>query len=278
MLGELPTLATPAPRTQSGVCLPLDATLGVPGHPQSGTGQVALFTGLNGAKIFGRHFGPWTPVKLRRFLAAQNLFVQAVDAGFEVAFANAYPEGYPDGVSSRRLAAPPLAAHSVGALVRSRAELREGLAVSSGIDNEGWRRHLGVVDLPTISDEEAGRNLARVVGSSDLTVYAHYNTDHVGHEGTLEECAGALEKVDRFFSGLVEGLDDETVVVVASDHGNIEAHTASHTRNPVMGVVYRRAGLPNLLHEPLPASRLSSIMDIPPLILGLLAQSERKPN
>ncbi len=37
------------------VLVPLDATLGVPGLPQSGTGQTALFAGENGAVILGHH-------------------------------------------------------------------------------------------------------------------------------------------------------------------------------------------------------------------------------
>ena len=34
---------------------PLDATLGVPGLPQSATGQTTLLTGVNAARLMGRH-------------------------------------------------------------------------------------------------------------------------------------------------------------------------------------------------------------------------------
>ncbi len=47
-----------------------DATLGVEGLPQSGTGQTTLLTGRNGAAEYGRHFGPWVPTPLRPLLAA----------------------------------------------------------------------------------------------------------------------------------------------------------------------------------------------------------------
>jgi 2,3-bisphosphoglycerate-independent phosphoglycerate mutase len=264
MLGRVPTVSDPSPGTDLARCLPLDATLGVAGHPQSGTGQTSLFTGLNGAQLFGRHFGPWTPVKLRAPLGERNLMKRAQDEGRTVAFANAYPKGYPQGVSTRRQAATTLAALSVGALYRHHQDLKVGRAVASGIVNTGWRRGLGYEEVPQISAQRAGENLARVSETADLTVFAHYDTDHVGHEGTLEECVVALERVDRFFGGLIEALSPETALVVASDHGNIEEWGGSHTRNPVMGVLYRGAGAPEL------ARPTDSIMGVASLVLTLL--------
>ena len=70
----------------------LDAVLGVDGLPQSGTGQAALFTGIDAIAMHGRHFGPWVPTTLRAMLAEQNLLVRAQADGYDVAFANAYPE------------------------------------------------------------------------------------------------------------------------------------------------------------------------------------------
>ena len=93
LLGTLPTLSQPVRCTSSARSVPLDATLGVRarGIPQSGTGQTALLTGINAAERFGGHFGPWTPVAVRPLLEAHSLLRRGVDAGFEVAFANAYP-------------------------------------------------------------------------------------------------------------------------------------------------------------------------------------------
>ena len=38
-----------------GIAFGLDANLGVPGLPQSATGQTALFTGVNAPELLGRH-------------------------------------------------------------------------------------------------------------------------------------------------------------------------------------------------------------------------------
>ncbi len=262
LLGAMPTLRDPAPSTSVAAVLPLDATLGVAGRPQSGTGQTTLLTGLDAVRAFGRHFGPWTPVKLRPVLARSNLLRAAVDQGRTVAFANAYPRGYPEGVKTRRVAAPPLAAMSVGALDRHVEQLRAGTAVASEIVNDGWKRHLGARGLPDVTAEQAGRNLAAIAGRADLTLYAHYATDHAGHHGSMGRAVRALERVDRFLSGVLEGLGDGAWLVIASDHGNIEDVTGKHTRNPVMGTFVRKAGLGTL-----PSERLRSIRDVAPFVL-----------
>jgi hypothetical protein len=103
------------------------------------------------------------------------------DAGRSVAFANAYPRGWPGPNGSRRIAGPPLAARGAGVLDRHEEALASGDAVASEIVNDGWRRHLGHVDLPQVTAREAGRNLAAIAGRHDLTLYAHYATDTAGH-------------------------------------------------------------------------------------------------
>lgn len=253
-LGGVPTLDSPRLEGPHGRSLPLDAGLGVEGRPQSGTGQTALLTGENAAQRFGRHFGPWTPTGLRPLLAERNVLVRARDAGRRVAFANAYPERYLERVPSRRMAAPPLAAHAAGVLDRHQDHLSRGEAVASEIVNDGWRKHLGFSALPEVSPEAAGANLAGIVRAHDLTLYAHYRTDEAGHAGTREAAHAALERVDRFLGGLLQALPDDGLVVVASDHGNLEELDGGHTTNPVLGLLLGR--------RPPSEDRLGSILDV----------------
>ena len=95
LLGGVPTLDRPALGSRDARAFPLDATLGVPGNPQSGTGQTMLLTGVNAAERFGSHFGPWTPVVLRPLLEERSVLRRAVEAGHPTAFANAYPRAWP---------------------------------------------------------------------------------------------------------------------------------------------------------------------------------------
>lgn len=211
-----------------------DARMGVEGTPQSGTGQTALLTGHNAAEAYGRHFGPWVPTTLRPLLAERSLLARAAAAGRTVAFANAYPlaGALADPRIFRRPAAPPLAAQAVGALTRGAAELAEGRAVASSITNERWRERLGDA-VPEVTPAEAGRTLARIAGETELTLFAHYDTDYRGHRGGMEGAVAALERVDAFLGALAGALPDDALLVVSSDHGNVEDVRGGHTPNPV---------------------------------------------
>jgi 2,3-bisphosphoglycerate-independent phosphoglycerate mutase len=209
-----------------------DATLGVEGLPQSGTGQTSLLTGQNAAALYGRHFGPWVPTPVRTMLAAENLLSRAVAAGATAAFANAYPLAGADPRIFRRPAAPMLAAQAAGALTRGAAELAEGRAVASSITNERWRERLGD-EMPQVTPEEAARTLARIASDAKMTLFAHYDTDYTGHRGAMPAAVAALEKVDAFLGALVDALPADTLLIVSSDHGNLEDVRAEHTLNPV---------------------------------------------
>ena len=252
--GALPTLTDPevGGRSGRGVAFPLEATLHVPGTPQSGTGQTSLLTGENAALAFGRHFGPWTPVALRPLLEERSLLRRSLERGTSTVFANAYPRSWPAARAGRRPAAPPLAARAAGLLTLHEEALARGEAVASEFDNEGWRRHLGHVGLPAVTPSQAGANLAHLASESRLTLFAHYGTDYAGHRGGMQGAVSALEKVDAFLGGVVDHLPSDTLLLVASDHGNIEDVSRGHTRNPALGLLLgpgahqRRRGLESL--------------------------------
>jgi 2,3-bisphosphoglycerate-independent phosphoglycerate mutase len=220
--------------SSDAVLVAADATLGVAGVPQSGTGQTSLLTGRNAAAEYGRHFGPWVPTGLRALLAAENLLSRAVQSGARAAFANAYPLAGIDADPRifRRPAAPPLAAQAAGVLVRGLPELARGEAVASSITNERWRERLGD-ELAEVDAAEAGRRLARIAAGAEVTLFAHYDTDYAGHRGGMEGAVAVLERVDAFLGGIVAALPADALLVVGSDHGNVEEVGGGHTRNPV---------------------------------------------
>lgn len=273
LLDGRPPVAESAPcHGARGSLVGVDATMGVPGTPQSGTGHATLFTGEDAVRLFGRHQGPWVPTTLRPLVGERSVLARAQAAGLRVAFANAYPEelvarAAEDGVTGRRLgplrAGPPLAALGAGVLTRHTRELERGEAVASEITNDGWIRHLGRTSLPRPEPEEAGRNLAAIAGAHDLTLFAHYTTDHVGHRGTLDDAVAAMEKVDRFLAGVLEAAPGDLLLVVASDHGNLEDVRTGHTRNPALLVAAGRG------HREL-AEGARSLADVAPGVLRAL--------
>jgi hypothetical protein len=266
MGGRVPTADAPEVTGPDGLAFPLTATLGVAGTPQSGTGQAALLTGESAAEIFGRHFGPWTPVSLRPLVETRSLLRRARDGGARVSFANAYPRGWPGPRGGRRIAGPPLAARGAGVLDRHHEALAEGEAVSSEIVNDGWRDRLGHTSVPPITAREAGVNLARISHASDLTLYAHYSTDTAGHRKDMSAATEALRRVDEFLDGLMNDLDAGTLLLIASDHGNLEDVRGGHTLNPSLGLATGPGGAA--------AATLNDIRQIAGFILDALGITE----
>ncbi len=270
--GAEPTRANHGLSTARATLRGLDASRGIDGLPQSGTGQTALLTGENAAEMFGRHFGPWVPVKLRQLVFSESVLARAMRAGKRVAFANAYPEEVvrqAAGIELGRLpgplrAGPPLAALGAGLLDRGTSALETGDAVASEITNNGWRTHLQRLSLRDISPHEAGINLARIAGAYDLTLFAHYATDIIGHRGDHAAAVSALERVDDFVGGLLSELADDVLLVVASDHGNIEDSRAGHTLNPALCLVVGEG-------HAVFAESLHALTDVTPAILRLLS-------
>ena len=105
-------------------------------------------------------------------------------------------------------------------------------------------------------------NLARLSHGADLTLFAHYATDAVGHARDMEAAVRALERVDAFFDGVLSELSDDALLLVASDHGNLEDVGAGHTRNPALGIALGPAA-----DE---AAGLSDIRGVAPFVLRML--------
>ncbi len=98
-----------------------------------------------------------------------------------------------------------------------------------------------------------------------LVFHEHWQTDLLGHHRALGEAVADLELFDAFLGGLLAAADlEETLIVVASDHGNVEDCSHSrHTLNPALGLLIGvRAGV----RMPAPAT----LADIAPAILAFL--------
>ncbi len=222
----------------------IDANLGVEGLPQSGTGQTALYTGLNAPAEIGKHFGPYVYSDLRPLLSASNVFRRVQEMGKKPMFANAFPEQYFRYLERypARTTATALAWMSTGVPFNDHWALREGRAVSADITNERWD-HLGYPEVPVITPARAGEVLAAMSRETDFLLYEFYHTDQAGHRQNPGEARRVLERLDGLLAGICGALDfSETTLVVTSDHGNLEdLTTKSHTRNPVPLIAAGRA-------------------------------------
>ena len=231
------TASAPRIATARHVFRPIDAALGVEGLPQSGTGQASLFSGENVPEAFGRHFGPYPPRLARPLLAERGLFARLVAAGSApdaLAFANAYPDRFFRYAEARdRWTATTWLARAAGVRLRTEADLRAGDALTAEITGEAWRERLGL-DTPVLSEEAAGRRLAAIAADHRLTLYEYFLTDKAGHARDPARAAAVLTSLGRFLEGLAGALPADTLLVLTSDHGNLEdLSVKGHTRAPV---------------------------------------------
>ena len=214
----------------------IDATLGVPGLPQSATGQTTLFTGVNAARAAGFHI-PAYPIKpLTTLLERYSVLKQAHERGFRVTSANAYSDAYWQRKRPRH-AASTLAIMAAGIPFRTEADLLAGDAVYWDITHEVARASYAA-HLPPRTPDAAGRNLARLVADHDLVLYETFLPDLVGHRRLPWAPARVLALLDGLMRGLREALPPHATLLIVSDHGNLEdTSTRAHTYHPVPLIV-----------------------------------------
>jgi hypothetical protein len=244
----------------------LDACLGVPGLPQSATGQTALFTGLNAPALVGDHVTAHPTLALREIIAEHSLLKRAAEAGARVIFANAHSERFWEMIEKRRLrlGSSTLTAMAAGAPIPDLGDLLEGRAVLWDITHEVASGHLSY-DLPLVPAEEAGRRLARLTEDYDLVLFETFLPDLAGHRRMEPEFV--LIRLDTFLGGALAHRRPDTTLVICSDHGNLEdTRSKAHTTNPVpLLAVGPGAGY---------FDAATAITDVTPAILSLLGATD----
>jgi hypothetical protein len=222
----------------------IDATLGHPGLPQSATGQGALFTGEDAVAVAGGHReGTPTPA-VGALLLRASVLSRARAAGKRAALLNAFEPSRAAALSrmargeqapTRRFrpSATALAALAGGGRLRTLDDARAGRAVTFDFTGEVLRAF--GVDAPARSLGEAARILAAAAGEVDLALFETFLTDKAGHAQDMAWARHEIARVERFLAELLDAVDPrEQLVVVTSDHGNLEdLSTRSHTRAPV---------------------------------------------
>ncbi|MDZ4702072.1 MAG: alkaline phosphatase family protein [Rhodothermales bacterium] len=245
----------------------IDATLGMDGLPQSGTGQATLFTGRNAAQLAGQHYGPYPPIATHASIAEANLFRQLstqralpID---RLAFANAYPPPFFSYAESRnRWTVTTRCCRDAGVRIRTMDDLRAGEALSAELTNRSLVEKLGI-DCPIVSEEEAARRLVDLAQRHVFTLFEYYLTDKAGHAQDTARAEDVVRSLDRFVGTLLETVDlTRTLLILTSDHGNLEdLGTRGHTRNPVPFVALG-AGASAM-------ASVRSLMDVVPALLAI---------
>ena len=220
---ELPTLR---PFVDAG--LALDATLGVPGLPQSATGQTCWLTGQDGVAAMHGHFGPQPGPTLRRMLDEASLPVRLAQTGRRAALLNFYPPGYFAAQQER----PRHGCFPYSFLAAGLSLNPSGLPLLSPTLGLDYRAPWTATD--SLDDWRRRGEAVAAVRGYDLLVFDAWFSDLLGHEGRsvppegLHAAAGGyLRRLDALLDGLLRA---GASVVLSSDHGNFEdLNVKSHT-------------------------------------------------
>jgi 2,3-bisphosphoglycerate-independent phosphoglycerate mutase len=226
---------------ERAILVPTDPRMGVPGRPQSASGQAAILTGLNVPQLIGEHYGPRPNPEIRAILAEDNFFKQVVAHGMKAALLEGYPPRWHETVNrgKRLRSSYQQAAYESGQALFTEAEIYSGDALAVDWTGAGWRSDLGYNDTPIYTPEDAGRKMIELSRRYEFSFFSHWITDTIGHRGKVEDGVKILELFDAVMAGALAAWDDaEGLMIITSDHGNMEdlSH-GKHTENDVPTVI-----------------------------------------
>lgn len=239
LLGEKPHLNNSFINKNGIYCFPVDARFNIEGFPQSGTGQVSIFCGINAPKFVGKHFGPFPYSTTIPIIAEKNILKYFKERKKRVFFANAYPKVFFDYLKSgkTRLSVTSLCCTTSGIKLNSVTDIRKANALTAEITNERWNRKLKY-NLKVIRPESAARRLLRIASQNHFTLYEFYLTDHLGHGRIKDEFDQIYNILDKFLFTILKEIDRKNMtIIICSDHGNLEdLSIKTHTLNPALTI------------------------------------------
>jgi hypothetical protein len=258
-LGRLRLLRGAPSPDPAAVLVPTDACLGVPGLPQSATGQTSILAGVNAAAAVGRHVCGYCTASLAALLDGQSVFSRVRAAGGQATFANAYTPIFFER-PPRFLSVSTVATLRAGLRLRTLEDLTRGEAVYHDYTNRLLPER--GCSAPLLTPTEAGRRLGRLAAGHTFTMYEHFLTDKAGHAQDMVRGVEILENLEAFLEGLLAETDlADTLVVLTSDHGNLEdLSTDRHTENPVPTLLWGQGAAEA-------AAGIRDLADIAPAIL-----------
>jgi len=131
------------------------------------------------------------------------------------------------------------AAFEAGLPIFGEDKIYSGEALAVDWTGEGWHTELGYDDTPIYTPREGGIKMVEISRLYDFAFFSHWMTDVIGHRGDMKDAVNVLELFDAVMAGALEAWDDdEGLMIITSDHGNIEEiGNRKHTENDIPTVV-----------------------------------------
>jgi 2,3-bisphosphoglycerate-independent phosphoglycerate mutase len=278
------------PCWQGGMSLPggtpltaIDATLGIPGAPQSASGQTALFCGVGADEIGYRHVHGYPDRRLRAIIREKNLLSRLAGMGVKARYLNAYPAHdelfgakhvriEPDGRLwfsaefperfKRMISVTSCMLLASGQHPFGETDIRTRRALYQDFSN----RQLIArgLDLPEYSPLQAATIIANAAKKCDVILYEYFQTDIYAHRRSFADCMALIRDLNDLLENLLSRLDKRRdTLILTSDHGNLEDfHWRGHSRNPVPLLAWGR-------HGEFLRAKIKKLSDVVPALLRL---------
>lgn len=215
-----------------------DTTLGVDGLPQSATGQTTIFTGVNAAKVLGRHLNAQPNEILKKIIYKNNIFLELKKNNLKVTNSNVYRDSYIENLySGGNLKPKPsvttIMTHSAKIKFRTIKDYNDENGIYHDLSGDILENNRFHVDK--ITPEMAAQRLFNISRENDFTLFEFFLTDIIGHKKNLNKAVEIIERLDKFLYRYINLIDlDNEAIVITSDHGNIEdSSIGTHTFNNV---------------------------------------------
>lgn len=261
--------------------LPTDAHLGVPGLPQSATGQTAIWTGINGAKVLGRHVSGFPTITLRKIIQQYSMLKVLAENQISADFLNCFTSPYLKHVveKPKLVSASTLVQLASLRPLKNMEDLRNGQGLYMDLTHDILRqvaKDFLPIDDPLLSPRnprELGSSIFKMFENYEVTIYEYFLTDKVGHAMDWDKAKLIIDNLEEFFYGILSTMDTEKdTLIVTSDHGNMEdLSQKNHTENAVPTILYGK-------HADKYAEKIHSLSDIVPQIYNTFGLEEALKN
>ncbi len=248
-----------------GIRYGLDVLLGVPGLPQSASGQTSIYTGINAAGTIGHHLFGFPNQMLRELLHKKSLFVKLTSAGKRCRFLNGFRPVFftaSEIFSKMRMSATTEMNRAAGLPFTSLNDIKKRTGLYHEYTNRILRK-LGF-SVPLFTPDEAAEIIVNESRKYHLLLYEYFMTDNAGHSQNITIGKKEIYKIEQLIYQIAARIEPrDTVFMVVSDHGNLEdLRTKSHTLNKSFFALWGKNT------ENMPIQKLT---DVAPLILNILS-------
>ncbi|TGL58039.1 metalloenzyme [Leptospira ognonensis] len=261
--------------------LPTDAHLGVPGLPQSATGQTAIWTGINGAKLLGRHVSGFPTITLRKIIQKYSMLKVLAENHIAADFLNCFTAPYLQHVveKPKLVSASTLVQLASLRPLKNMDDLRNGRGLYMDLTHDILRqvaKDFLPIDDPLLAPRDPrdlGSSIFKMFEDYEVTIYEYFLTDKVGHAMDWDKAKLIIDNLEEFFYGILSTMDTEKdTLIVTSDHGNMEdLSQKNHTENVVPTFLYGK-------YADIFRDKIHSLSDIVPQIYNTFGLEEARNN